>query len=90
MINRNALKCLSCDSTIVTRTQIGHSDVQSHSFPCPKCGVEISFTLDLDQKKGGLKYREPKNAKWADSEDGAIAALMFSDEIPVPSSGEGF
>jgi hypothetical protein len=52
--------------------------------------VEISFTLDLDQKNARLKYREPKNAKWVDSEDGAIAALMFSDEIPVPSSGEGF
>jgi predicted RNA-binding Zn-ribbon protein involved in translation (DUF1610 family) len=90
MINRNPLQCLSCDAKIVTRTQIGHKDVQSHSFSCPRCGVEISFTLDLDQKNAGLKYREPNNAKWVDSEGGAIAALMFSDEIPVPSSGEGF
>lgn len=89
MINRNTLQCLSCDAKIITRTQIGHKDVQSHSFPCPNCRVHISFTLDLDRKNGRIRYRDPKNAKWVDSEEGAIETLMFSDELPVPTPGAG-
>src|SRR5215472_2791953 len=84
MIDRNVAECVSCESKIVTRTQIGHKDRQEHSFPCPTCGVTISFTIDLDQDKGELKYRDPKNAKWVDSEEGAVKVLTFSDEIPVP------
>jgi hypothetical protein len=46
--------------------------------------VQLSFALDLDQKKGAFKHREPKNAEWVDSEDGALSTLTFSDEILVP------
>jgi predicted RNA-binding Zn-ribbon protein involved in translation (DUF1610 family) len=81
---RAAIRCISCDSIIVTRTQIGHKEKQEHSFACPNCGITISFILDLDQRRGRFKFREPHNAKWTDSEAGAIANIAFSDEIPVP------
>jgi hypothetical protein len=81
---RAPLQCVSCESIIVTRTQIGHRDVQRHSFPCPQCGITISYILDLDQKHADFKFRPAQNAKWVDSEAGAIATLAFSDEIPVP------
>jgi hypothetical protein len=84
MIDRNVAECISCESRIITRTQIGHKDRQEHSFPCPTCGVTISFAIDLDQDKGKLKYRDPKNAKWVNSEEGAVKVLTFSDEIPLP------
>lgn len=77
--------CVSCDSKIITRTQIGHQDMQKHSFPCPTCGVVITFIMDLDQKNAGFKFRDPENGKWADNEDGAVKILTFSDELVVPA-----
>jgi hypothetical protein len=70
--------------------QIGHKDMQKHSFPCPRCGVVITYILDLDQKKASFKFREPENGKWADDEDGAVKTLTFSDEIVVPASMPDF
>ena len=87
MINRRPLICRGCQSKIVTRTQIGLGDSQNHSFVCPKCGVTISFTMDLDQELVGFSYREPKNADWTDDENGAIGAVALSQEIPVPAAG---
>jgi hypothetical protein len=76
---------------VITRTQVGHRDKQEHSFSCPKCGIKITYILDLDQKKVTGSFRTPTNAKWVTSEDGAVTTLTFSDEIPVPSDmGGGF
>lgn len=85
MVIRHTLQCTSCGSKIITRTQVGHKEKQEHSFLCPNCSVPISYVLDLDPKKGKSSFREPKNAKWVDSDSGAIKVLTFSDEIPVPT-----
>jgi predicted RNA-binding Zn-ribbon protein involved in translation (DUF1610 family) len=85
MTVRNPVVCISCGSKVITRTQIGHKEKQQHSFPCPTCGITITYTLDLDQEKGSFEFREPENAKWADSEEGAVTILTFSDEIVVPA-----
>jgi predicted RNA-binding Zn-ribbon protein involved in translation (DUF1610 family) len=90
MTVRKPVVCISCDSKIITRTQIGHKDVQKHSFSCPTCGVVITYILDLDQAKASLKFREPENGKWADDEDGAVKTLTFSDEIVLPTSMPDF
>lgn len=90
MTVRRSLVCISCESKIITRTQIGHKDTQKHSFPCPTCGVVITYILDLDQKKGGFKFRDPENGKWVDDEKGAVKTLTFSDEIVVPASMPDF
>ena len=84
MVLRGPLRCISCKSIVITRTQIGHSERQEHSFPCPKCGVTITYSIDIDQKRGKTKFRKPVNAQWSKSERGAVATLTFSDEIPVP------
>jgi hypothetical protein len=84
MVIRSAIQCISCESKFITRTQVRHKERQEHSFPCPRCGITLSFVLDLDQQKAGFKFREPKNAKWIDSEEGALETLTFSDEILVP------
>jgi hypothetical protein len=84
MVIRHTIQCVACESKFITRTQVGHKERQEHSFPCPECGVAISYTLDLSQENGDFKFREPHNAKWSDSEDGAKATLTFSDEILVP------
>lgn len=57
---------------------------QRVTFPCPTCGVLITYVLDLDQENAGYKFREPENGKWAEDEEGAIKTLTFSDEIVVP------
>ena len=85
MVNRRVLKCRGCDSKIVTRTQIGYRESQTHSFACPKCHVEIEYVMDIDQQSPKLSYRQPTNADWVDDEDGAIAVLTFSDVNPVPT-----
>jgi predicted RNA-binding Zn-ribbon protein involved in translation (DUF1610 family) len=90
MTVRKPVVCVSCGSKIITRTQIGHQDMQRHSFPCPICGVVITYILDLDQKKPSFKFRDPENGKWADDEDGAVKTLTFSDEIVVPASMPDF
>ena len=90
MTVRNPVVCISCGSKIITRTQIGHKDTQKHSFPCPTCGVVITYILDLDQRKASFKFRDPENGKWADDEDGAVKTLTFSDEIVVPASMPDF
>jgi hypothetical protein len=90
MTVRGPLVCISCGSKTITRTQLGHKEMQKHSFPCPTCGVVITFILDLDQEKGSFRFRDPENAKWADNEDGAIKTLTFSDEIVVPASMPDF
>jgi len=35
---RSPVVCISCESKIITHTQIGHKDTHKHSFPCPTCG----------------------------------------------------
>ena len=85
MIVRRVAQCISCDSKTITRTQIGHKERQEHSFICPNCGIAISYVLDLDQSKGEWKFRNPKNAKWVNSEEGTIKTITFSDEIPIPT-----
>jgi hypothetical protein len=86
VINRRTVQCISCKSLTLTRTQIGHKDLQKHFFPCGTCGIEISFELELDQKNAGLRYRKLKNAKWIDSDPGRAEDHMvyLSDEILVP------
>jgi len=85
MINRNVLRCVSCDALTLTRTQIGHKALQQHKFPCGTCGIEISFDLELDQKRAGLKYRDPKNAVWVDEDSVHYDHMVYlSDEILVP------
>ncbi len=90
MTVRSPIVCVSCGSKIITRTQIGHKDMQKHSFPCPTCGVVNTYILDLDQKKASFKFCDPQNGKWADDEDGAVETLTFSDEIVVPASMPDF
>ncbi len=90
MTVRNPVVCISCGSKIITRTQIGHKDMQKHSFPCPTCGVVITYILDLDQEKVSFEFRDPENGKWADDEDGAVKTLTFSDEIVLPASMPDF
>ena len=84
MVSRRALKCRGCESKIVTRTQVGYRDSQTHSFACPVCDVQIEYVMDLDQKNIKLSYRQPTNADWVDDEEGAIKILTFSDANPVP------
>ena len=90
MTVRSPVVCISCDSKIVTRTQVGHKRMQKHSFPCPTCGVVITYILDLDPENVSYKFRDPENGKWADNDEGAIKTLTFSDEIVVPASMPDF
>ncbi len=85
MTIRAILQCASCESKTVVRTQVGHRDKQEHAFQCPKCGIEISYVLDLDQKNASWSFREPYNAKWVQSEECAVTVRTFSDELMIPT-----
>ncbi|MGP8051017.1 MAG: hypothetical protein ACLPYB_10440 [Desulfobaccales bacterium] len=85
MTNRVTLECDSCGTRIITRTQIGWGDSQIHSFPCPVCGIGITYKVILDQKKITVKYDpKPENAHWVDSEIGANHVVNFNAELLIP------
>lgn len=82
---RNPLACIACGVIIVTRTAVGFRDSQTYTFNCPKCGIAISYVFRTDQKNISFSYDEPANAKWVDSEEGAVATLSFDAHTPVPT-----
>src|SRR5262249_15266542 len=85
MVNRNTLECQACSTRIITRTAIGHGDSQVHSFPCPNCGVGITYRIILDQKNVSIEYdQKPENARWLDSEEGAEHQVTFDTELLLP------
>ncbi|MGH0033926.1 MAG: hypothetical protein ACQGVK_02745 [Myxococcota bacterium] len=86
MVNRNPLKCDACGTRIVTRTSIGHGDSQVHSFPCPTCGVGITYKVILDQQNSGIDYESgPENATWVGSVDGSEPEVTFDSELLLPN-----
>lgn len=86
MINRRRIRCVSCDSLTITRTGIGHGTKQIHKFPCPECGIEIGFVLNLDQEAVKFDYEEPTNALWDDAaeETEATPTVLFYPELMIP------
>jgi hypothetical protein len=85
MTNRATIAFDSCGTKIITRTQIGWGDSQIHSFPCPVCGVGITYKVILDQKKVTVNYDpKPENAHWVDSEAGAEHVVNFNAELLIP------
>jgi hypothetical protein len=84
MINRRRLRCVSCGTRVVTRTGIGHSNIQKHKFACPKCKIEIGYILDLDQEAVKFEYRDPTNAVWDDGEDEGDPMVLFYPEVMIP------
>jgi hypothetical protein len=85
MINRKPLVCDSCGTKVIARTQICSGDSQVHSFPCPRCGVGITFVLHLDQEHASFEYEpQPSNATWVESETGAEHSVAFNAELLIP------
>ena len=89
MINRVFIRCATCNQAILTRTAIGQSDYQEFAFPCPGCGVEIRFGMDLDQEAATFQYREPTNAVWDEAADDVGLTMTFDAEILVPADPRG-
>lgn len=84
MISRIHIKCATCGESVAVRTSIGHGDYQEFAFPCPKCGIEIRYGMDIDQVKAGLRYSKMVNAEFGDSSPTPPTALSFHPELLVP------
>ena len=93
MIDRNALRCDSCDGITVTRTAIGHRSRQTHRFPCAGCGIEIVYVVLVDQDAVDFHYEEPRNASWLteeeahEADDHHLVALTFDSELLTEREG---
>lgn len=61
MVNRTYFKCKSCETALACRTQVGHGREQTYLFPCPICGVDLGYSLVIDQQKLTLKYADLLN-----------------------------
>lgn len=85
MIVRKPLVCNSCEKKTVTRTRVGRDGVHPYRFPCPGCGIEIAFALKVDSQSVSAYHVDIKNARWCNSEQGAIKELIFEQEMPVPA-----
>lgn len=66
MTFRRVLECSECKTTVLTRSAAGHANYQEFAFPCPKCGIELRFGMNLDQKNAGVAYPLVKNGEWRD------------------------
>lgn len=66
MTFRRILECSECKTTVMTRAAAGHANYQEFAFPCPKCGIELRFGMNLDQKNAGVSYPMVKNGEWRD------------------------
>ena len=86
MIDRKFLKCNTCGTATTIRTAIGHGSYQEFAFPCPRCGVEIRFGMQINREKPEFRYIKIANAKW--SEPDSSTELDFSMESTVVLDGE--
>lgn len=84
MTNRKALECNECATRTITRTAIGHGDYQEFAFPCPGCGIEIRFGMNLYPREGRWKYVKLTNARWVDPEDGITNEIKLDGESLIP------
>lgn len=83
-ISRRSLQCRACQTRVVTRTAIGHSSPQEQKFPCPTCGVIISYSLIIDLKKPKFSYSDLQNARWIETEKEGDKEVFFDPERPFP------
>ena len=84
MTNRNALECKECGARTITRTAIGHGDYQEFAFPCPGCGIEIRFGMNLYPSEARWEYVKIVNATWVGSEDGIKNQIKLDGESLIP------
>ena len=71
--------------------RFGHANIQKQRFPCPDCGIEISYIMDLDQEAVTFDYRDPINASWIDDDgEEPLDSILFYPELMVPKDLEDF
>ena len=92
MINRAPLKCKECNTEILTRTAIGHSKYMEFAFPCPTCGIEIRFGMDISVENIPFKYVNLVNADWIDYKEDISNVVVLDGEslIPISSANNDF
>lgn len=83
MTVRRVLECRECKVRVLTRTAAGHALYQEFAFPCPKCGIEIRFGMNLDQTNPEVKYTLLKNANWRDDLREAPHERKFDSETLI-------
>lgn len=86
MTVRKPLQCSECGAKVLTRAAIGHGNYQEFAFPCPNCGVEIRFGMNLYQELARWEYATIKNAKWIESETGIINEMKLDGESLIPTN----
>lgn len=89
MVERIFLQCATCQTAIACRTQFGLGKEQIYLFPCPKCGVDLGFTLLIDQKKRSWNYDNFKNLQPYQGEDEPFVMLNFSSDFLVEKDMTG-
>lgn len=83
MVNRTHFQCSSCGHGIICRTQFGAGREQTYLFPCPKCKVDIGFTLFIDQEKLGWKYSDLVNLSHCTGSVAPTKTLNFASDFLV-------
>ena len=82
MINRNYIKCDTCDTPIILRVQIGNNEHPVYSFYCPICQEKIEIGLNISTETVSFEYIYKENCSpIEENEDGTI--INLSAELPV-------
>lgn len=83
MVDRTLLQCMSCSTGVGCRTQIGHGREQTYLFPCPNCGVDLGYTLFVNQENASWKYDAFVNLENYASDGEPPHLLNFSSDFLV-------
>ena len=81
MVIRHPIICSTCKTAHTLRVGVGHSELQEHTFPCTKCGEEITIQLKADYKNISAYIVCIENCTPSDTE-GTIVNLHPEYSIP--------
>src|SRR5262245_10418613 len=66
------------------RTAIGHGNYQEFALPCPGCGVEIRYGMNLYPEEARFEYAKIQNAKWIRTKTEPKQVLTLDPETLIP------
>ncbi|HAW7016875.1 hypothetical protein ACLD0Q_11845 [Acinetobacter baumannii] len=88
MISRIYFKCLTCNESIITRTQISHGLKQELNFVCPHCETDSRLVLLLDEPPHvKISFNELENLEYIEYElvdEGRAKVINLSTNFTVP------
>ena len=77
-------QCKECTQNVSLKTTVGRGDYEEFAFPCPGCGVELRYGVNLDQENGDLAYSGLRNMERVPiDEEAPVVRMDAAYLVPV-------